>query len=68
MIHQECLYKLWSSVLLCKPIISSIGLPAQPEPRDSCGPISQESWESAISEGLLPAGSSLGLLRGQRGI
>lgn len=23
MIHQECLYKLWSPVLLCKPIISS---------------------------------------------
>lgn len=24
MIHQECLYKLWSPVLLCEPIISSI--------------------------------------------
>lgn len=24
MIHQECLYKLWSPVPLCEPIISSI--------------------------------------------
>lgn len=67
MIHQECLYKLLSPVLLCKPIISSIlsSCSAQPEPRDSSGPISQESWELAISGRLLPASNPLGSLCGQ---